>query len=137
MGSPSVWFSWLQFYVILKNSGCPLPHWYFTKSPFVDDIFLIILCQSHQKDFVKYVNTKHPNIKFTSEFGSSSYSFLDVKITRRNNQLVTSVFRMATFSGVFTIFKSCMPVVYKFGLVYILLHRSFFICSSYENFMRK
>ena len=62
------------------------------------------------------------------------FSFLDVKMTRSNNQLITSVFRKATFSGVFTNFKSFMPVTYKFGLVYTLLHRSFFICSSNEKF---
>ena len=81
------------------------------------------------------MKTKHPNIKFTSEFEKNdSFSFLDVKITRRNNQLVTSVFRKATCGGVFTNFKSFMPVAYKFGLVYTLLHRSFSICSSYEKF---
>ena len=63
-----------------------------------------------------------------------TFSFLDVKITRRNNQLVTSVFSKATFSGVFTNFKSFLPVAYKFGLIYTLLHRSFSICSSYEKF---
>ena len=71
------------------------------------------------------MNTKHPNIKFASELEeSNSFSFLDVKITLRNNQLVTSVFCKATFSGVFTNFKSFMPVAYKFGLIYTLLHRS-------------
>ena len=99
---------------------------------YVDDVFVMFLCQSH---FVNYMNTKHPNIKFTSKFEENdSFSFLDVKITRRKNQLVTSVFRKATFSGVFTKFKSFMPVAYKFGLVYTLLHRSFSICSSYEKF---
>ena len=93
----------------------------------------MFLCQSHLKDFVNYMNTKHPNIKFTSEFEENdSFSFLDVKITRINNQLITSVFRKATFSGVFTNFKSFMPVA--FGLVHTLLHRSFSICSSYEKF---
>ena len=62
------------------------------------------------------------------------FSFLDVKVTRSNNQLITSVFRKATFSGVFTNFKSFMPVTYKFSLVHTLLHRSFSICSSYEKF---
>ena len=90
----------------------------------------MFLCQSHLKDFVNYMNTKQPNIKFTLEFEQ----FLDVKITRSNNQLITSVFRKATFSGVFTNFKSFMPVTYKFGLVHTLLHRSFSICSSYEKF---
>ena len=81
------------------------------------------------------MKTKHPNIKFISVFEENeSFSFLDVKITRRNNQLVTSVFRKATFSGVFTNFKSFIPVTNKFGLVYTLLHRSFSICSSYQKF---
>ena len=102
---------------------------------YVDDIFVMFLGQSNLKDFVNYMKTKHPNIKFTSEFEENdSFSFLDVKITRRNNQLVTSVFCKATFSGVFTNFKSFMPVAYKFGLVYTLLHRSFSICSSYQKF---
>ena len=94
----------------------------------------MFLWQSHLKDFVNYMNTKHPNIKFTSEFEENdSFSFLDVKITRRKNQLVTSVFRKATFSGVFTNFKSFMPVTNKFGLVYTLLPHLFSICSSYEK----
>ena len=100
---------------------------------YVYDFFVMFLCQSHLKDFVNYDNTKHPNIKFTSEFEENDSFFLDVKITCRNNQLVTSVFCKATFSGVFSNFKSCMPVAYKFGLVYTLLHCSFSICSSYEK----
>ena len=81
------------------------------------------------------MNTKYPNIKFTSEFEENdSFSFLDVKITSRNNQLLTSVFGKATLSGVFTNFKSFMPVDYKFDLVFTLLLCSFSICSSYEKF---
>ena len=57
-----------------------------------------------------------------------TFSFLEVKITHSNNQLVTSVFHKATFSGVFTNFKSFIPVAYKF------VHCSFSICSSYEKF---
>ena len=73
---------------------------------YVDDIFVMFLCQPQIKTFVNYMNTEHPNIKFTSEFEENdSFSFLDVKITRRNNQLVTSVFRKATFSDAFTNFK--------------------------------
>ena len=95
----------------------------------------MFLCQSHLKDSVNYMKTKHSNIKFTSEFEENdSFSFLDVKITHRNNHLMTLVIRKATFSGVFTNFKSFMPVAYKFGLVSTLLHRSFSICSSYEKF---
>ena len=91
---------------------------------YVDEIFVMFLCQSQLKDFVNYMNIKLPNIKFTSEFKENGFfCFSDVKITRRNNQLVTSVFRKATISGIFTNFKSFIPVTYKFGLVYTLLHR--------------
>ena len=95
----------------------------------------MFLCQSYLKDFVNYMNTKHPNINFTSEFEENdSFPFLDVKITHSNNQLITSVFCKATFRGVFTNFKSFMRVTYKFGLVHTLHHCSFSICSSYEKF---
>ena len=44
------------------------------------------------------------------------------------------MYRKPTFSGVFTNFKSFIPTVYKFGLVYTLLHHCFSITSSYEKF---
>ena len=87
------------------------------------------------KKFVKYLNTKHPNIKFTFEHEhNNSFSLLDVKICRENNKLNSSVYRKPTNSGVFTNFKSFIPTVYKFDLVYTLLHRCFNITSSYEKF---
>ena len=52
---------------------------------YVYDFFVMFHCQSHLKDFVNYENTKHPNIKFTSEFEENDSFFLDVKITCRNN----------------------------------------------------
>ena len=87
------------------------------------------------KRFCELDEHKHPNIKITSEFEENdSFYFLDVKIKRSNNQFITSVFRKATFSGVFTNFQNFMSVSYKFGLVHTLLHRSFSICSSNEKF---
>ena len=78
---------------------------------------------------------EHPNIKFTSECEKNDcFSFLDVKIAFSNNQLVTSVFRMATFSCIFTNLKVFLHAICKFGLVYTLLCCSFYICSSYGKF---
>ena len=102
---------------------------------YVDDIFVMSLCQSHLKDFMNYITLNTQTLNLLRNLSKMTFfSFLDVKITRSNNQLITSVFRKATFSGVFTNFKSFMPVTYKFGLVHTLLHRSFSICSSYEKF---
>ena len=85
--------------------------------------------------FVEYMNTKHSNIKFTFEHEhDNSFLFLDVKTCRENNNSTTSGYRKPTFSEFFTSCKSFIPTVYKFGLVYILLHRCFNITSSYEKF---
>ena len=102
---------------------------------YVDDIFVTFNSYEQLKKFIKYMNTKHPNIKFTFEHKhNNSFSFLDVKICRENNKLTTSVYRKPTFSGVFTNCKSFILRVYKFGLVYTLLHRCFNIAFSYEKF---
>ena len=102
---------------------------------YVDDIFVILNSHEQLKMFVKYINKKHPNIKFTFEHErNNTFSFLDVKICRKNNKLITSVDRKPTFSGIFTNFKSFIPTVQKFSLVYNLLHRGFNITSPYEKF---
>ena len=81
------------------------------------------------------MNSKHKNIKFTFETeDSNSFSFLDVKIIRKNKRFVTSIFRKATFSGVYTNYNSFLPETYKIGLVHMLLFQFFKICSSMENF---
>ena len=64
------------------------------------------------------MNPKYKNIKFTFETEDSNYfSFLDVKIVRKNKRFVTSIFRKATFSGVFTNYASFIFDTYKIGLV--------------------
>ena len=95
----------MHFYVILKNSGSQNePLIFYPKS--LKDI-LMIFCNVPLSiifnDFLNYMNNKHPNIKFTSEFDKyGSFSFLNVTITRSSKQLVTSAFCNATFKGVFT-----------------------------------
>ena len=84
------------------------------------------------------MNTKHPNIKFTFKHeNNNTFPFLDVKKCCENNKLTTSVYRKATFNGIFTNIKSFIPTVHKFGLGYTLLHRCFNITSSYQKFNNK
>ena len=67
---------------------------------YVDDIFLMFLCQSHLSDFLNQMNTKHRNFKFTSEFERNDpFSILDVKITRSNNQQLHQLFVRRFFVG--------------------------------------
>ena len=81
------------------------------------------------------MNSKHKNIKFTFETeDSNNFSFFDVKITHKNKRFITSIFRKATFSGVYTNYDSFILNTYKIGLVHTLLFRFFKICPSMENF---
>ena len=99
------------------------------------DIFVTFSSHEQLKNFVEYMNTKHPNIKFTFEHeNNNTFSSLDVKISHKNNKLTTSVYRKPPFSGGFTNSKGFIPTFQKFGLVYTLLHRCFNITSSYEKF---
>ena len=102
---------------------------------YVDDIFVPFKSEEHLKRFVNYMNSKHKNIKFNFETeDSNKFSFLDAKITRKNKRFVASIFRKATFSGVFTNYDSFIFDTYKIGLVHTLLFQFFKICSSTENF---
>ena len=65
---------------ILANAFlCHFEKQWFSECPpkvfkrYVDDVFVMFLCQLHLKDFVNYMNTKHPNIKFTSEFEQNDF----------------------------------------------------------------
>ena len=93
--------------------------------------------RDHVKKFVDCLNTKHPNTHFTFEIeDQNSFSFLDIKIIRNTEKKAfeRSVYRKSTFSGVFTNFKSFIPMTYKIGLLETMLFRCFSICSSYGKF---
>ena len=105
-----------HLFVILKNSGFLITHNIFALT-FIRDIFVTFNSHEQVKQFVEYMNIKHPNIKFTFEHEhNNTVSSLDLKICHENNKLTTSVCRKPTFSGVFTNFKSFIPKVKKFGL---------------------
>ena len=102
---------------------------------YVDDIF--VLCESREQleRFKDYLNSKHNNINFTSEFEENGkLPFLDMLIDRNGVKIQTSVYRKPTFTGVYTHFYSFLPSMYKFGLLSTILFRYFSICSSFQLF---
>ena len=81
------------------------------------------------------MNSKHKDVKFTFKTeDSNNSSSLNLKITRKNKQFVTSVVYKATVSVVFTNYDSFTFDTYKIRLVYTLLFWLFKICSSMGNF---
>ena len=86
---------------------------------YVDDTFLLFRSKHHIEKFQNYLNHQHKKIKFTPETeNENSILFLDIKITRENNKLMTSVYRKPTFSRVFTNFGSFIPKSNKNNLLF-------------------
>ena len=102
---------------------------------YVDDIFVLFSSKEHLQFFVDYMNKQDKCLKFTSEAeNDNSFSFLDIKITRHNQQFKTSVYRKPTFSGVFIHYESYVDQTCKKSLIDPLLFRCFSVCSDYTSF---
>ena len=85
-------------------------------------------------DFFNFLNTRHPNIKFTKEYNKDGVlPFLDVSISNKDS-VTTSVYHKPTYTGLLTNFKSFVPYEYKTRLVSTLLDRTYKINSSLTGF---
>ena len=102
---------------------------------YVDDIFCLMKSENDANSFLVYLNTKHPNIKFTMEVEKDKkLSFLDVLISSEKDNFETSVYRKLTFTGLFMNFKSFLPETYKLGLISTLIDRIYKISQNREIF---
>ena len=105
---------------------------------YVDDIFVLFRSPHHLEKFNEYLNTKHANIKFTSEKEvNGSLPFLDVLISRNKEGFTTTVYHKPTFSGVYSNFNSFIADEYKHGLIFTLLFRIFSIVSDFSKFHKE
>ena len=97
-----------------------------------------MLSPDHLNLFEEYMNTCHSSISFTSETELENVmTFLDFEFNRKNNEFVSSVYRKATFTGVYTHFESLIPLNYKRGFVSTLIYLIFHICSSFEIIVKE
>ena len=88
--------------------------------------------ESQVNKFHHYLDSRHPNIRFSKENeNNSSISFLDILI-ERNDGFSTSVYRKPTFSGLYLNFRAFAPLTYKKGLISCLLYRAYMICSNWH-----
>ena len=104
---------------------------------FVDDILLFFKDISKSTELLEYLNSKHPNIKFTeeketiAETETHELPFLDVLVSRNSETgIQTSVYRKKTFTGTYLHWTSLTPRDYKIGLINCLLDRAYRICST-------
>ena len=86
--------------------------------------------------FFDFLNSQHPNIKFTMEKENNTMlAFLDVYISNKNPcNLLTSVYRKNTFTGFLTNFYSFTSYSYKIGLTRTLVDRAYKINDTLAKF---
>ena len=138
MGSPlgsTMANVFLSFYEVKWLEQCPKEFKPVCYRRYVDDIFVLFESTVHLLKFRDYFNTCHPNMSFSFEQEKNGkLSFLDAEVSREKGKFVTAVYRKPTFSGVYTLFESFLPTVYKFGMAYTLAYRFFKICSDWTKF---
>ena len=103
---------------------------------YVDDTFCVFNTENEAKLFVDFLNSQHPNIKFTIEKETNKIlSFLDVCINNGDPScLKTSTYRKKTFTGLLTNFFSFTSFSYKVGLIRTLVDRASKINTSLLSF---
>ena len=102
---------------------------------YVDDTFVLFKDPSHAPLFHNYINSKHPNIRFTIDRECQNHlPFLDCNVNRKNNCFDISVYRKNTFSGLGLSFFSFCSFNFKVNSIKTLLARAYSICSTYQNF---
>ena len=82
--------------------------------------------------FVDYLNTIHPNIKWTHEVKEQGVlNFLDVLVKWEDSgEFTTSVYRKATHSDRYLHFSSDHPLKDKISGIKTLKHRALAYCSN-------
>ena len=103
---------------------------------YVDDTFCLFHSEQDAIAFFDYINSQHPNIRFTMEREVDHVlPFLDVLIDNTNRgSVVTSTFRKKTFTGLLTNYLSFAPLSYKIGLIRALIDRVFKINNTWLGF---
>lgn len=137
MGSPVGPLAAEFFMTHLENKmvkNCPpefKPSYY---RRFVDDCFAVFNNSSQATMFLSYINSLHPNIKFTMEIENNScLSFLDLNINKSIEGISTSVHRKQTHGGLGLNFFSFCDLSYKLSAINTLLYRAYHLSSSYFN----
>ena len=105
---------------------------------YVDDTFTFIK-QNEIENVKGILNQFHEDIKFTHEVEKNkSISFLDVKVTRKNDgHFITEVYRKKTDTNLYINWKSFSPKSWKIGTLKGLFRRAYVICSEKSGLDRE
>lgn len=112
-------------------SDC-ITQWY----RYIDDIWCVWSGSENQlSQFYEWLNTRHPDIKFTMTKSRSTLTFLDVEVFEENQRLTTTLHRKSTDRNTILHYQSSHPNNLKNNLPYGQLLRIRRNCARKEDFM--
>lgn len=89
-------------------------------------------------NFLSFINSREPTIKFTIEVEKdNSLPFLDILISKDNNNFRTTVYRKPTNTNRYLNFESNHNISVKTGVVKSLYDRAKTICSDRDSFEKE
>ena len=102
---------------------------------YVDDIFAIFSNKNEADEYLKHINSFHPNLQFTIEHSINNYlNFLDVTIEVINDKITTKWHIKRTNTGVYLCKTAYSPIQYKTAAIRALIYRAFRLSTSVEGF---
>ena len=108
----------------------PDSHWPQFYRRYVDDTFAAFHNRKLALEFSERLNNLHPALQFTmEEENNGELPFLDVLIKHSSTELLTTVYRKPTFTGLYTRWDSFCDTRNKINLIRSLTFRAKTICS--------
>ena len=104
---------------------------------YIDDVFFVWTKSEQELDeFMAYMNSFHPNIRFTYEKSHEKVQFLDMTVQKSNGLLMTDLYCKPTDGHQYLHAKSCHPIHLKRSIVYSMALRLKRLCSLDGDFLR-
>ena len=98
---------------------------------FLDDCFIIWNQQNGSPNtLLGMLNNLHPDIQFTMNYSKNSVSFLDVRVIKQQNNIITDIYHKPTDTKNYLLFSSHHPRHIKINLPYNLALRLVTIVSE-------
>ena len=98
---------------------------------YVDDTLIISDTKEQAERLLCAFNSAHRNLHMTTEYESSdALPFLDLMLTRKpDGSISRTIYRKATWTGLYTNYNSFTPIKHKRALVRTLFYRARELCS--------
>ena len=114
----------------------PLKPWVWWR--YIDDVFMIWQYgEDELKQFLEQLNSCHPTIKFTTDYSRESINFLDVRVIRCGDHLITDLYVKPTDTHQYLEASSCHVFHSKSSIPYSQTLRLNRICSEIKFFDKR